>query len=184
MAAGIATQKGVRAIDARNSQLENRSNAAKKTVFALPGCQRMSVNTLLCDTLGQTGTKVRCESRLFSQGVKHQDSKKKAKFMNFSFWPFLWFGLPGRLLSIKAPRECSKKFAATLEKGNCLPEENSEMFVECSCCSQKFWGCLYRKEAPLIHKPQEANFREEKRPINRDALKGTNLRGQTPITKE
>ena len=20
------------------------------------------------------------------------------KFMNFSFWPFLWFGLPGRLL--------------------------------------------------------------------------------------
>ena len=45
-------QKGVRAIDARNSQLENDSNAAKKTVFALPGSQRMSVNTLLCDTLG------------------------------------------------------------------------------------------------------------------------------------
>ena len=27
--------------------------------------------------------------------------EKWAKFMNFSFWPFLWFGLPGRLL-IKA----------------------------------------------------------------------------------
>ena len=28
---------------------------------------------------------------------KHQNSQKWAKFMNFSFWPFLWFGLPGRL---------------------------------------------------------------------------------------
>ena len=30
---------------------------------------------------------------------KHQNSQKWAKFMNFSFWPFLWFGLPGRLLT-------------------------------------------------------------------------------------
>ena len=30
---------------------------------------------------------------------KHQNSQKWAKFMNFSFWPFLWFGLPGRLLA-------------------------------------------------------------------------------------
>ena len=29
---------------------------------------------------------------------KHQKSQKWAKFMSFSFWPFLWFGLPGRLL--------------------------------------------------------------------------------------
>ena len=29
---------------------------------------------------------------------KHQNSQKWAKFMNFSFWLFLWFGLPGRLL--------------------------------------------------------------------------------------
>ena len=35
---------------------------------------------------------------------KHQNSQKWAKFMNFSFWPFLWFGLPGRLL-----RECPDK---------------------------------------------------------------------------
>ena len=40
----------------------------------------------------------------FSQGhsffpkEKYQNSQKWAKFMNFSFWPFLWFGLPGRLL--------------------------------------------------------------------------------------
>ena len=32
---------------------------------------------------------------------KHQNSQKWAKFMNFSFWPFLWFGLPGRLLRQK-----------------------------------------------------------------------------------
>ena len=38
-------EKGVRAIDARNSQLENGSNAAKTSV-------RASVNTLLCDTSG------------------------------------------------------------------------------------------------------------------------------------
>ena len=30
----------------------------------------------------------------------HQNSQKWAKFMNFSFCPFLWFGLPGRLLSV------------------------------------------------------------------------------------
>ena len=43
--------KGVRAIDARNSQLE-MAQMLQKPVFALPGCQRMNVNTLLCDTLG------------------------------------------------------------------------------------------------------------------------------------
>ena len=31
---------------------------------------------------------------------KHQNSQKWAKFMNFSFWPFFWFGLPGRLLLV------------------------------------------------------------------------------------
>ena len=30
---------------------------------------------------------------------KHENSQKGAKFMNFSFWPFLCFGLPGRLLN-------------------------------------------------------------------------------------
>ena len=32
---------------------------------------------------------------------ENQNSQKWAKFMNFSFWPFLLFGLPGRLLSYK-----------------------------------------------------------------------------------
>ena len=41
---------------------------------------------------------------------KHQNSQKWAKFMNFSFWPFLWFGLPGRLLTFLSGRrlECPK----------------------------------------------------------------------------
>ena len=30
---------------------------------------------------------------------KHPNSQKWAKFMNFAFWPFFWFGLPGRLLT-------------------------------------------------------------------------------------
>ena len=30
---------------------------------------------------------------------KHQNSQKWVTFMNFSYWPFLWFGLPGRLLT-------------------------------------------------------------------------------------
>ena len=30
---------------------------------------------------------------------RHQNSQKRAKFMNFLFWPFLWFGLLGRLLN-------------------------------------------------------------------------------------
>ena len=49
---------------------------------------------------GHSGTKVRfCESCLFSQGKTPEFTQKWAKFMNLSFWPFLWFGLPGRLLS-------------------------------------------------------------------------------------
>ena len=31
---------------------------------------------------------------------KHQNSQQRAKFMNFSFWPFLWFGLLGRLVTL------------------------------------------------------------------------------------
>ena len=36
---------------------------------------------------------------------KHQNSQTWAKFINFSFWPFLWFGLPGRLLRESAQSE-------------------------------------------------------------------------------
>ena len=43
--------KGVRAIDARNSQLENGSNAAKASVRA-PGLSADEREHPLCDTLG------------------------------------------------------------------------------------------------------------------------------------
>ena len=36
--------------------------------------------------------------------------------MNFSFWPFLWFGLPGRLLTLRAQR--LKKFKIALRDWN------------------------------------------------------------------
>ena len=47
---------------------------------------------------GHSGTKVRCESRLFSQGKTPELTKMGEIHELFSFWPFLWFGLPGRLL--------------------------------------------------------------------------------------
>ena len=62
---------------------------------------------------GHSGTKVRYVSFVpcFPK-EKHQNSQKWAKFMNFSFWPFLWFGLPGRLLSYK--RVCQSRYCGTL----------------------------------------------------------------------
>ena len=48
---------------------------------------------------GHSLTKVRYVNRACFPKEKHQNLQKWAKFMNFSFWPFLWFGLPGRLLT-------------------------------------------------------------------------------------
>ena len=45
-------------------------------------------------------TKVRHVNRARFPKEKHRNSQKWAKFMNFSFWPFFWFGLPGRLLKL------------------------------------------------------------------------------------
>ena len=47
---------------------------------------------------GRSGTKIQDVNRARFPVEKHQNLQKWAKFMNFSFWPFLWFGLPGRLL--------------------------------------------------------------------------------------
>ena len=44
----------------------------------------------------------------------HQNSQKWAKFMNFSFWPCLWFGLPGRLLNFVSRKMFRVSFS-------CLP---------------------------------------------------------------
>ena len=48
---------------------------------------------------GPSGTKVRYVNRACFPKERHQNSQKWVKFMNFSVCPFLWFGLPGRLLT-------------------------------------------------------------------------------------
>ena len=60
----------------------------QKPVFALPGCQRMSVNTLLCDTLALARLAVRWpgdsqrESGRFARiDLQKNDSQKKNKFI-------------------------------------------------------------------------------------------------------
>ena len=52
---------------------------------------------------GHSGTKVRYVNRACFPKENTPEFIKKMgeKFMNFSFWPFLWFGLPGRLLAIQ-----------------------------------------------------------------------------------
>ena len=42
---------------------------------------------------------------------KHRNSQKWAKFMNFSLWPFLWFGLPGRRLIVRTLFSGMPRFA-------------------------------------------------------------------------
>ena len=54
-------------------------------------------------------------------------------------------GMNGDTFSIKAPKESSKKFAATL-KGNSFPEE---MFLEHFFVLRKFWGASIEKVLPL-----------------------------------
>ena len=66
---------------------------------------------------GHSGTKVQCESCLFSQGKPPEFTKKRAKFVNFSFWSFLWFGLPfGRLLILGFGKKKCKQRSTTLPK--------------------------------------------------------------------
>ena len=52
---------------------------------------------------GHSGTKVRCVNRAcFPKENTRIHEKMGEIHMNFSFWPFLWFGLPGRLLILGA----------------------------------------------------------------------------------
>ena len=55
-----------------------------------------------------SGTKVRYVNRACFPKEKHQNSRKWAKFMNFLFCPFLWFGLLGQLLIIGFIRALQK----------------------------------------------------------------------------
>ena len=49
----------------------------------------------------RSGTKVRYVNRACFPKEKHKIIHRQMGeiFMNFSFWPFIWFGLPGRLLT-------------------------------------------------------------------------------------
>ena len=58
-----------------------------------------SVHELFASAFRNKSSK--CESCLFSQGKTPEFTQKWAKFMNFSYWPFFWFGLPGRLLRLQ-----------------------------------------------------------------------------------
>ena len=86
-------------------------------------------------------TKERTVHELFRRGIpeqkfnvnrtcfpkeKHQNSQKWAKFMNFSFWPFLWFGLSGRLLRKKSGGiNCS-----SLHNFQCYPQRVKKSHLE------------------------------------------------------
>ena len=60
-------------------------------------------------------------------------------------FPHNQVSMNGDTFSIKAPKECSKKFVATL-KGNSLPEE---MFLEYSFVLRRIWGASMEKASPL-----------------------------------
>ena len=77
---------------------------------------------------------------------KHQNSQKWAKFMNFSFCPFLWFGLPGRLLT-KMPA-ILRKFGAVCDKCAQRPRDRPLLGIS------EFWVRYFQKKTlwgPLTH---------------------------------
>ena len=89
---------GVGRCHARETKRHNFQKPKVMNAAVLRGQTKPKKGQFTDFSQGHSGTKVRCESCFVSKGKKHQNSQKWAKFMNFSFWPFLWFGLPGRLL--------------------------------------------------------------------------------------
>ena len=76
-----------------------RDNPAKLFMFIVFFCPPTKKGQFMNFSQGHSGTKVQFVNRAcFPKGKKHQNSQEWAKFMNFSFWPVLWFGLPGRPL--------------------------------------------------------------------------------------
>ena len=81
-----------------------------------------------------------CESCLCFPKEKHQNSQKWAKFVNFSFWPFFWFGLLGRLLRQaseppKIDRGCKSSFGLRAPKASRTGAKES-----CTSAKQGFGG--------------------------------------------
>ena len=123
----IAQATCVRAFEAGKTAARNGYSAAKTSVRApelsTDQCEPLFLHVKiegvsfspLSGVAPANQTKERSVHELFPRGIpeqkfnvnracfpkeKHQNSQKWAKFMNFSFWPFLWFGLPGRLLTL------------------------------------------------------------------------------------
>ena len=62
---------------------------------------------------------------------KHQNSQKWAKFKNFSFWPFLWFGLPGRLLKQGSEETPQNESAENAENADAKTQKMRKMLRDC-----------------------------------------------------
>ena len=70
---------------------------------------------------------------------KHQKSQKRAKFMNFSFLSFFWFGLLGRLLKTASSLQ-QRPFFLFLNEGNCAAMEQQKL--SCSNYCLAAFRCL------------------------------------------
>ena len=73
------SEKGVHAVEARNSQLE-MAQVLQKPVFALPGCQQMSVNTLLRDISGLAESHKSKETHFHALGILQKVRLRKVHF--------------------------------------------------------------------------------------------------------
>ena len=84
---------------------------------------------------GHSGTKVQCEFRACFPKEKHQNSQKWAKFMNFSFSPFLWFGLPGlfSLRTLSFPSPSHNPLLDFAEKNDDYLTSMLEISLACRC---------------------------------------------------
>ena len=108
----------------------------------------------ICIRSGPTKqTKERSVHELFHRGIpeqkfnvnracfpkeNHQNSQKWTKFMNFSFWPFLWFGLPGRLLIVRPEKLGLAPWGSgSLSSTSVLLRET---FLQNPKDSAEFWG--------------------------------------------
>ena len=76
----------------------------------------------------------------------HQNSQKWAKLMNFSFWPFLWFGLPGRLL-IEAFKRSTLAYHVRCVISSSYPQSAHQ--VTDAGCSPPLTTPIGRKSKPL-----------------------------------
>ena len=77
----------------------------------------------------QTGTKVNV-NRACLPKEKHSEFTKMAEIMNFSFWPFLWFGSAGATpekSDLFTTMLCSRFLWKSVEIGRIVPTDGGQM---------------------------------------------------------